>query len=177
MVEENNMDKNKNFFDEMESESYNALDKPFKFSQKEGKTALICEADPSVQSKIGNILEKMGYYTTKSVTARDSLRNMRAHMYQLIVVNESFDSQDKVDNRVLDYIRHLPMNVRRNIFVTMLSIEVFTMDNLAAFAESVNLIVNLEDIDNTGAIIERGIADNEVFYSTFKNAIKEAGHS
>ncbi|MBW2630673.1 MAG: hypothetical protein JRC90_02730 [Deltaproteobacteria bacterium] len=169
------MDKKKKFFDGIEAEPYNALDKPFDFIEEGGKTALICESGPIVRIKIGNILEEMGYYITEAATAHESLRNMRVHMYQLIVVNESFDTEGTVDNYVLDYIRHLPMNVRRNIFVTMLSVGVRTMDNMAAFAESVNLIINLEDIDDAGAIIERGIADDEGFYSTFKDALKRAG--
>ena len=170
------MDKEKRLFDEIESESYNAFDKPFNFVEEGGRTALICETDPVVRAKISNILEEMSYYVTVSTTAHDSLRDMRFHAYHLIVVNESFDAQGAGDNHVLDYIRYLQMNVRRNIFVTMLSVGIRTMDNMAAFAKSVNLIVNLEDIDDAGAIIERGIADNEVFYSTFKSAMREAGH-
>ncbi len=170
------MDKKKILFDKIDSESYNVLDKPFNFVKERGKTALICEADPVVRVKISNILEEMGYYITESATAHDSLRDMRFHAYHLIVVNENFDAQGAADNHVLDYIRHLPMNVRRNIFVIMLSVGVSTMDNMAAFAESVNLIINLENIDDAGAIIERGIADDEAFYSTFKSAMKKAGH-
>lgn len=169
------MDKKKMLFDEIDSESYNSFDKPFNFVEEGGKTALICETNPVVRAKISNILEKMGYYITESAIAQDSLRNMRFHVYHLIVVNESFNAQGADGNYVLDYIRHLPMNVRRNIFVTMLSVGVRTMDNMAAFAESVNLIVNLENIDDAGAIIERGIADNEAFYNTFNNAMKKAG--
>ncbi|MEA3487614.1 MAG: hypothetical protein U9R20_08145 [Thermodesulfobacteriota bacterium] len=170
------MDKKKMLFDEIESESYNSFDKPFNFVEEGGRTVLICETDPVVRAKISNILEEMGYYITESATAHDSLRDMRFHAYHLIVVNESFDAQGAADNHVLDYIRHLPMNVRRNIFVTMLSVGVRTRDNMAAFAESVNLIINLENIDDAGAIIERGIANNEVFYGTFKDALKRAGH-
>lgn len=176
MVGGNNMDKKKMLFDEIESKSYNAFDKPFNFVEEGGKTALICESDPVIRAKIGNILEKMGYYIAESATTHDSLRDMRFHAYHLIVVNESFDAQDAGDNHVLDYIRHLPMNVRRNIFVAMLSVGIRTMDNMTAFAESVNLIINLENIDDAGAIIERGIANNEAFYGTFKDALKRAGH-
>jgi len=92
------------------------------------------------------------------------------------VVSESFDAQGAGDNHVLNYIRHLPMNIRRNIFVAMLSAGACTMDNMVAFAESVNLIINLENIDDAGAIIERGIVDNEAFYGAFKDALKRAGH-
>lgn len=169
------MDKKEMFFDEIESESYNAFEKPFDFVKKGGKTALVCDADSVIQAKLSNALGKMDYYVTESATARDALRSMRFHVYHLIVINESFDAKSPSDNYVLDYIRHLPMNVRRNIFVTLLSAGSRTMDNMAAFGESVNLIVNLENIDDAGVIIERGIADNGAFYGAFKDALKRAG--
>ncbi|MCD6486590.1 MAG: hypothetical protein J7K35_04625 [Syntrophobacterales bacterium] len=170
------MDKKKMPFEEMETESQDMFDKPFNFIEEGGKTALICESSPVFRERVSNVLEKMGYYITEAATIQESLRNMRVHMYQLIVVDESFDMGSTVDNHVLDYIRQLPMNVRRNIFVVMLSIGICTMDNMAAFKKSVNLIINLDDVDGAGAIIERGIADNEAFYNTFRNAMRKAGH-
>jgi hypothetical protein len=67
------------------------------------------------------------------------------------------------------------MGVRRNIFVILLSGTIRTMDNMAAFARSVNLVINREHMDEAEAIIGRGIADNEAFYQTFREALKEAG--
>ena len=57
----------------------------------------------------------------------------------------------------------------------LLSATIRTMDNMAAFGESVNLVINLENIDDAGAIIERGIADDDTFYGAFKDALKKAG--
>lgn len=169
------MDENKMLINEIESESYSALDKPFDFVEEGGKTALICESDGAVLEKLGTVLEKMGYYVTKSSTAPEALKSMRFHLYDLIVVGETFDEKESDGGGVLDYIRQLPMGVRRNIFAVLLSATVRTMDNMAAFGDSVNLVINLENIDDAGAIIERGIADNEAFYETFKDAMKRAG--
>ncbi len=170
------MDKRKTVFDGVETELYNALDKPFDFAEEGRKAALICESGPLIRIKIGNILEEMGYYITEAANARDSIIHMQDHAYQLVVVNESFDTENSVDNTLLEYIRTLPMTVRRDIFVVMLSVGIGTMDAMTAFKESVNLIINLDNIDGARAILERGIAENEAFYSTFKNAKREAGH-
>ena len=175
MVGEGYMDNNKMLLNEIESESYSALDKPFDFVEEGGKTVLICESDNAVLENLGTVLEKMGYYVTKSSTAPDALKGMRFHLYDLIVVGETFDKEGSDGGGVLDYIRHLPMSVRRNIFAVLLSATVRTMDNMAAFGKSVNLVINLENIDDAGAIIERGIADNEAFYGAFKDALKQAG--
>ncbi|MBW2558478.1 MAG: hypothetical protein JRD69_06575 [Deltaproteobacteria bacterium] len=168
-------DEKKTLMNEIDSESYNALDKPFDFVEEGGATALICESDGTVMEKLGTVLEKMGYYVTKSSTAPDALKSMRFHLYDLIVVGEAFDEEGPDGGGVLDYVRHLPMDVRRNIFVVLLSAAVRTTDNMAAFGKSVNLVINLENINDAGAIIERGIADNEAFYGAFKDALKKAG--
>ena len=155
--------------------SYDASDKPFDFVEEGGETALVCESDRAVRENLGTVLENMGYYVTKSAAAPDALKSMRFHLYDLIVVGESFDGKGSDECGVLDYIRHLPMGVRRNIFVTVLSATVRTMDKMAAFGKSVNLIVNRENIGKADVIIKRGIADNKAFYGTFREALKRAG--
>jgi CheY-like chemotaxis protein len=175
VVREGYMDKEKKLFDAIESESYNASHKPFDFIEEGGKTALVCEADSAIRIKLRDILKEMGYYVRESATEPDSLRSMRFHVYHLIVVGEDFDANGADADGVLGYIRQLPMNIRRNIFVVLMSSEFRTMDNMAAFEKSVNLVVNLENIDEAGVVIERGIADNDAFYRSFKDALKQAG--
>jgi len=169
------MDKKKMLFDAIESELYNASHKPFDFVEEGGKTALVCETDSAIRAKLRDILKEMGYYVRESATAADSLRSMRFHVYHLIVASEAFDTKGASDDGVLEHIRRLPMSVRRNIFVVLVTTRFRTMDNMAAFEKSVNLVINLENIDEAGVIIERGIADNEAFYRSFKDALKRAG--
>lgn len=149
---------------------YDASDKPFDFALEGGTTALVCESDSAVRDGLASALEKMGYHVTKVSSAPDALKSMRFHLYDLIAAAEGPEGDE-----VLDRIRRLPMAVRRNIFVVLLSATVRTMDNMAAFARSVNLVINREQIGEADAIIQRGIADNEAFYAPFREALKEAG--
>ncbi|MDO9515555.1 MAG: hypothetical protein Q7J01_05585 [Syntrophales bacterium] len=168
------MEERKKSSDTVGSESCDTFDRPFDFVE-EGKTALVCEPDNAVLENLGAVLEKMGYHVTKSTAGPDSLESMKFHLYDLLVVGESCDSQGSDEDGVLDYIRQLPMGVRRNIFVVLLSTTVRTMDNMAAFGRSVNLIINMKNIGQVEAIIKRGLADNEAFYATFREALKKAG--
>jgi CheY-like chemotaxis protein len=155
--------------------SYDAADKPFDFVEKGGKTALVCEPDDAVRENLGAVLEKMKYHVTKSAAVPDALKSMSFHLYDLIVVGEGFDGKGPDKGGVLDHIRRLPMGVRRNVFVTLLSATVRTMDRMAAFAESVDLVINRENVGEADVILQRGIADNKAFYGTFKEALKRAG--
>jgi hypothetical protein len=67
------------------------------------------------------------------------------------------------------------MDIRRNIFVTMISSRFHTMDNMMTFNKSVNLIINIKNIDDIDKILQRGIADNEFFYRVFRESLKKTG--
>ena len=155
--------------------AYDASDKPFDFIEEEGLTALLCEQSPMARSTIQNALNLMDYQITIAESARDALKRMRYHVYDLIVVNESFDTKNPDANGVLIYLERLGMSVRRNIFVAMISSRYRTMDNMMAFNASVNLIVNIKNIEDIGKILSRSITDTELFYRVYKETLKETG--
>jgi predicted Zn finger-like uncharacterized protein len=155
--------------------SYDASDKPFDFIEEEGMTALLCEQNPLASKTIQNTLNLMDYQITLPENSRDALKRMRYHVYDLIVVNESFDTKNPESNGVLIYLERLSMTVRRKIFVAMVSSRYRTMDNMMAFHASVNLIVNIKNIEDIGKILSRGITDTQLFYSVYKETLKESG--
>ncbi len=149
--------------------------KPFDFMEEEGQTALICEHNPAVRQIIENALRLMDYQITVADSARDALKRMRYHNYNLIVVDESFDTNNPEANGVLLYLERLGMSVRRNIFVAMISSRYRTMDNMMAFHSSVNIIINTKNIEDVGKIVSRGITDTELFFNIYKEALRETG--
>ena len=155
--------------------SYNAAEKPFDFIEEEGLTALVCESNPMVRKTIINALEVMDYQITEAESARDGLKRMRYHNYDLFVVNENFDTDNPESNSILLFLERLSMSVRRDMFVTLISSRFRTMDNMMALNKSVNLIVNIKNIEDIGKILSRGITDNEYFYRIFKQTLKEVG--
>jgi CheY-like chemotaxis protein len=158
-----------------ESSRNDATDRPFDFIEEEGLTALLCEQNPLASKTIENALHLMDYQITFPENARDALKRMRYHVYDLIVVNENFDTRNPESNGVLIYLERLSMSVRRKIFVAMISSRYRTMDNMMAFHASVNLIVNIKNIEDIGKILSRGITDTEMFYSVYKEILKETG--
>ena len=155
--------------------SYNASEKPFDFIEEEGLTALVCESDPTVRKTITNALEVMDYQITEAESARDGLKRMRYHNYDLFVIDEHFDTDNPESNSILLFIERLSMSVRRNMFVALISNRFRTMDNMMALNKSVNLIINIKNIEDIGKILSRGITDNEYFYRIYKETLKEVG--
>jgi predicted Zn finger-like uncharacterized protein len=154
-----------------EDEGYNASEKPFDFIEEEGKTALICESEALIREKIRPTLDILEYHINEAPNSRDALKKMRYHIYDVIILNEYFDTRDPDANSILIYLERQPMEIRRNIYVCLLSQRFRTMDQMTAFQRSVNMIVNLRNIDDFDKILQRGMADYGLFYKVFKEAL------
>jgi predicted Zn finger-like uncharacterized protein len=160
-----------------QDDDFDLNEKPFDFIEEEGLTAMLCEQDPAARQTIESALNLMDYQITVAESARDALKRMRYHTYDLIVVNENFDTKNPASNGVLIYLERLGMAVRRNIFVAMISNRYRTMDNMMAFHDSVNLIINIKNIEDVGKILSRGITDNQMFYNVYRETLKELGRA
>jgi predicted Zn finger-like uncharacterized protein len=161
-------------FDEEEGgEGYDPADKPFDFIEEEGKTALVCEPDALIREKIRPSLEILEYHITEVPNSREALKKMRYHTYDLIVVNEYFDTQDPDANPLLIYLERMGMDMRRHIYVTMLTNRFRTMDHMIAFQKSVNMVLNTRNVDDFDKIIQRGIADFGLFYKVYKESMTQ----
>ncbi|MFW5958126.1 MAG: zinc-ribbon domain-containing protein [Desulfosalsimonas sp.] len=156
---------------------YDASEKPFDFLEEEGHTAMVLEKDRETAEHIKEVLKVMDYNVTVPEDIREALRRMKYHQFDLIVLNEAFDSGNPDANGVLIYLQRLNMHMRRNIFVALLTERYKTMDNMAAFLKSVNIVVNLNDIKSFDRIIARGINENNLFYSVFKETLKKLGRA
>ena len=158
-------------------DGYDAFDKPFDFIEEEGLTALVCEQNPLAGKTITDALKLMEYQITAAESARDALKRMRYHVYDLIVVNEGFDTENPEANGVIIYLERLSMATRRNMFVAMISDRFRTMDNMMALNKSVNLIINVKNVEDIGKILSRSITDSEYFYRVYKESLKEVGRA
>ena len=158
-------------------ESFDPYDEPFDFVEEEGQTALICEQDSHLKSIFKNALVTLEYHTSEADSIRDALTKMRFHTYDLIVVNEKFDSESPVGNSVLVHLERLPMALRRNIFVTLITNQYRTMDHMAAFHKSVNLIVNSKNAVEFDGILKKAVLESALFFKIYKEMMKETGKS
>ena len=155
--------------------AYDSSEKPFDFIEEEGLTALVCEQNPIARKTITSALGLMDYQITAAESARDALKRMRYHVYDLIVVDENFDTKNPDANGVLIYLERLQISIRRNVFVAMVSSRYRTMDNMMSFHASVNLVINIKNIEDIGKILGRGITDTELFYRIYKETLKATG--
>ena len=109
--------RNKTIIEEVDSSAYDASEKPFDFVEQGVETALLCEPDPAIRSKIITALYNMGYHTTAPQSHKDTLKQMRFHVFDMVVLNERFGTRDPDMNSILKYLDRLNISIRRNIFL------------------------------------------------------------
>ena len=168
------MEEEKSLLNEVAAGNYDASDRPFDFVEADAATALICEPDGTIREKLSSAAKNMGYQTTEAASTKDALKSMRFHLYNMVIVNENFDIQGG-RNEVLVYLETLAMSTRRQIFVALVTDKYRTMDNMAAFNKSVNVVINLKNMDDAGTILKGAVADNSAFYHVMQETLKKMG--
>lgn len=147
-------------------------DSVFDFTEEEGQVALVCESDAVVKEKLLKALDLLEYHVMEATDNRDALRKMRYKVYDAVVVDEYFGTKNPDANGVLIYIQRLSMDIRRKMFVTLISDRYRTLDYMIAFNKSVNLIINKKNTDDIEKLLSRNITEHDMFYRIFKEVRK-----
>ena len=139
------------------------------------RLVLVCENAPERQIVIRAALEQLGYTMLPATTAEEACERLRRALFEIVIVDERFESSGVLDNAVLQMLNTMPISGRRQVFVVLLGREFKTFDNMMAYARSVNVVVNLNDLPHLPAILRKGLEDNEDFYRVFREMLAEVG--
>jgi len=150
-----------------------AATSPFAFLPEGTKTALICEPDEGVKGKIQALLASQEYHISTPTSPREALKMMRANEFDVLMINEMFGTHDPNANHVLRYLEQMLMVHRRRMFVVLLTKRFKTFDNMMAFNRSVNVIINVADVDSLEKIFNKAFNENAAFYRVYLEMLKK----
>jgi CheY-like chemotaxis protein len=139
------------------------------------RLVLVCENAPERQGVVKAALGQLGFTMLPATTADEAMERLRRGVFEIVIVDEQFESSGVLDNAVLKMLNTMPISTRRQIFVVLLGREFKTFDNMMAFARSVNVVVNLNDLPHLPAILRTGLEDNNDFYRVFRDMLTEIG--
>jgi len=141
------------------------------------KTALICDDNAETQNLINAALKELQYKIEISINSADIFEKVRFNQYDVIVLNENLAAattdNTPENNEVLKFFQNMPMVTRRHIFLALIGQNHKTLDNMTAFAKSVNAVINKSDLSNLVNILKKSIADNEQFYKVYKETLRK----
>jgi CheY-like chemotaxis protein len=141
----------------------------------DARLALVCEDAPERQAIIKAALEQIGFAMLAVKNADEAVERMRRDVYELVILDEQYQGATPLDNPVLAAIRGMTMAQRRWMFVALVGREFKTFDNAMAFARSVNVVVNVNDLPHFPAILKKGITEHVEFYRAFRQVLTDAG--
>lgn len=143
--------------------------------EQEVRSALVCEDNDAFRSDIIAALEGLKYNVRSAAGVEDTFDKLRFNEYGLIVLNEKFGGNTPETGALCNSLQMMPMSTRRKTFLVMTGKEFRTADNMTALSRSVNLVVNEKDIADLKSIMRKAIADNELFYKTFRASLAKSG--
>jgi hypothetical protein len=104
-----------------------------------------------------------------------AINKMKFNRYAMIIINEIFDDFPLKENPVLLHLQPMSMSERRFVFVALLGKSLKSNDKMAAFTLSVNLVVNMKDMEKLSGLLKQSIQENEKFYKIFREALTAGG--
>jgi DNA-binding NtrC family response regulator len=149
--------------------------RPFGYVDPDSKTAMICEQDPVIRDKISNAIKRIGFEVVQPATFKDALKYMRFHTFDVIFVNENFNTGIWEVNNILKYLESISMSIRRQSFVVLISAIDATMDSMQAYNKSVNMIINKSEIADVENILKQALVEHDDFYFVFKENVRKYG--
>jgi ActR/RegA family two-component response regulator len=150
--------------------------RPFGYVDPDSKTAMICEQDPVSRDKVSKAIKKIGFEVVQPATFKDAMKYMRFHVFDVILVNENFNTGIGEVNNILKYLENLNMSVRRKIFVVLISTIYATMDSMQAYNKSVNMIINKSEVSDIENILKQALEEHNDFYYLLKDNIRKYGN-
>ncbi len=135
------------------------------------KTSLVCIDHLQYQKLVVAQLTDLGYKIHLGLFEEDVLLKLSTYNYDVVVVYENFKGASPEDNPILHEMRKRPGSLRREHFVTLLTHKSTTNDAMAAFAQSVDQVINSCDLANFKPVLRRAVAQHSDLYTPFRETL------
>jgi len=145
------------------------------FYEEGTKLCLLMSSDADADSGIREAAEGLLFRTVMVKNAGEAINKMRFHHFDLMILSEHFESVGWDQSPILHYLNRLSMHTRRKIFLVLLGREFSTMDRMAAFGLSADLVVNPGDANEIAGILKAALWNHENFYGGFTEILNELG--
>ncbi|MDR3553279.1 MAG: hypothetical protein P4L55_00860 [Syntrophobacteraceae bacterium] len=135
------------------------------------KTALLCDTDVKRAERIVQSLQELDFWVIHAHRPAFAMGKLRHNHYDLIVLDENFNSGKESGNIVLHYIQLLPMHLRRQFYLCLLSGDKTSLDAKLAFRIGVNLILHVNDLDKVKVLFARLMKEHRNFYALYNSEL------
>ena len=139
------------------------------------RPALVCVSVPAERDQVVAAVKAEGYAPLVATSAAEAIQQLRFKAYALVVIREGFGTPAGDGNPVLDHVAEMPMGVRRAMHVVFISPSITSQYSTAAFARSVNLTLNPNDLPHLTEALNRSVAETEQVYRVLLESLHAQG--
>lgn len=145
------------------------------FYEEGAKLALVCFDDGPLKDRLVGIIEDKGFQPVFPDSIRDALSRIKLTRFNAILLDEGYEGVRDEQHPIHGALERMNMHTRRHIFFALFGRDFKTLDNMAAFQLSVNMVVNLDDEPKFAQILRKGLAEYDRFYRVFFEISRELG--
>lgn len=140
----------------------------FDFVSTGDKPALIAFSTPAWMDAAKSALTELGYKVHTAATHSDFLLRYSQSQYQVVLVEELFGANTVAENVTLTALQNMASAQRRHTTVLLVGESFQTFVPMEAFKHSVHAVINSSEIFLFKQLIEKAVAENELFLHSFR---------
>ena len=140
----------------------------FDFIGASDKPALLAFSSPEWLEAAKTALQELGYKVHTAATHSDFLIRFSQVHYQVVILEERFAANTFEENLTLQALQQMPMNQRRHAVVILFGESFQTFTPLQAFQHSVHAVINSSELFLLKQLIEKAVADNNMFLHSYR---------
>lgn len=141
----------------------------FEFISATDKPALLAFSTPEWLEEVKKALQQLGYKVHTAATHSDFLVRFSQVRYHVVVIEERFAANTIEENLTLQAIQRMPLNQRRHASIVLIGESFQTFTPMQAFQQSVHAVINSSELFLVHQLIEKTVADNNMFLHSFND--------
>jgi hypothetical protein len=147
------------------------MNNQFDFVSTTDKPALLAFSTPEWLETARSALAELGYKVHTAATHGDFQIRFSQIRYQVVIIEERFAANDITENLTLQSMQRMSMSQRRHSTVILIGDNFQTFTPMQAFQQSVHAVINSSELFLLKQLIEKTIADNELFLQTYNETM------
>ena len=120
-------------------------------------------------------LTELEYKLQSAKSPEHAVHKLKFNQYHVVAFHEKFGDTALETSPLYEYIREMPMDTRRKTFVALVGDNFKTLDNMEALANSVNLVINQNEMDQLETILKKSTGENDNFYKVYRETMTALG--
>ena len=141
---------------------------------RDDRSALVCCHEPAYLEYLTEQMRGISYKVHHAHTHQEAAHRLASRAYHLTVLLENLEGCALADNSLLHHLAGVTTDERRATYLVMLCQSFETGDEPNAYALSVNLLINYQDIAQFSALVVPAMEEHQERNHFFDAALRKA---